>query len=842
MTDEQLSAHPAIVVGVPVLDGDADRANEALRLLLARAKFAVGLSDLPLVGAMLPADAVTLTGAQLAITTGTVTAAEAQRINSLLTAADPKGTLPRVAAAGMPQKFQFGLVVRVGDKVHELFVPVRAAPTKAGTEQDGQQLGLVFGPVRLRRLTLTAEGAMVAAALDAALVIGPVEFALLGLGLGIRLASPPEFVPQLRGASLLIDKPPLRVAGLLERRKTAEYSELITGMLSVETSVIAMEAMGCYARAKAGWTSVFLFGEIGSRTGAGLFGPPAFTVNALSGGFGVNSTVRVPEVTEIGRFPLVARLAGGGGGTTPQQVMTDLMEKGWIQPRQGRYWAALGIDFSCFKFLQVRALALLEFGDEFTATVLGRASITFPKNAQAGRKVHARLTVDIRFAVEPAKHLLSLDAVVADGSFVFDESVRLTGGIGMRVWTGGVHGGDFVVSAGGYHPDYLVPAHYPRPARLGFVWSPDSKVRISSQGYTALTPSAFMLGGTLEARYDKGMLSAWFVAHLHALIRWSPFRLELALGIRIGVAFTIKVLWVNTRVSIETGIDLQLWAPPLGGRVTVKVWFVSFSFTFGSRRVTPPPATWAQLRQQLPEPLGVTPLRGVLVDVTDTERKARAEKAGPMLVSAYDFALATRSAVPANKVTVNGKEIGLPSGLGPLSIRPMDKSGITSEHRVRVLRNNSPYDWHGAGWRITPLTQQVPSALWGVPGGGQEANDRKLFTGVSGLRIEVPPALVGGSVGPATEESLGSERLPDGRIPLRHTAAQGPVPVVDGQSVGLIARTLNASAQQSARTATYRALAGLGVAPDGDWNGPLAQYARQVEHSLTDAPLTTTSK
>ncbi|MGW4379141.1 DUF6603 domain-containing protein [Kitasatospora sp. NPDC004531] len=837
MTDVQRSADSAALTGPSFRDG------KTLRLLAARAKFAVGLADLPLVGAMLPADALRLTGAQLAVASRVLTAAEAQHLNSLLAEVDPKGALPRVAATGMPEKFQFGLVIGAGGQVHELFVPVRAARTgkAAGGEQDSQELGLVFGPVRLRRLTLTAEGAVVSAVLDAALVIGPVEFALLGLGLGIRLADPPTFVPQLRGASLLIDKPPLKVAGLLERRKTKEYDELITGMLSVETSVIALEAMGCYARAKAGWTSVFLFGEIASRTGAGLFGPPAFTVNAISGGFGVNSTVRVPEVTEIGRFPLVARLAGGTA-ITPQQMMTTLMEEKWIEPRQGRYWAALGLDFTCFRFLQVRALAVLEFGDAFTATVLGRASMTFPKNAQPGRKVHARLTVDIRLAVEPAKHLLSLDAAVADGSFVFDESVRLTGGIGMRVWTGGVHGGDFVISAGGYHPDYLVPAHYPRPARLGFVWSPDSKVRISAQGYTALTPNAFMVGGNLEARYDQGLLSAWFVAHLHALIQWSPFRLDLALGIRIGVAFTIKVLWVNTRVSLETGIDLHLWAPPLGGRVTVKVWFISFSFDFGSRRVAPPPATWPQLRQQLPEPLAVTPLRGVLADVTTAERQARVDSAKPMLVSAYDFALETRSAIPADKVTVNGKAVGLPAGLAPLNVRPMGKAGVRSEHRVSVLRNGSAFDWQAAGWVVTPLTQQVPEALWGKPVDDQEANDNSLFTGVTGLRIEVPPALVGSKVGPATEHALGAERLADGRIPLRNSAAQGPVAVVNAQSVGVIAKTLNAAAQQRARTATYEALAQLGVAPDGRWNGPLAQYARQVEHSLTDAPLTTTAR
>lgn len=190
---------------------------------------------------------------------------------------------------------------------------------------------------------------------------------------------------------------------------------------------------------------------------------------------------------------------------------------------------------------------------------------------------------------------------------------------------------------------------------------------VKAEGYTALTPGAFMIGGRLAATYTSGLLSAWFTAYLDVLIQWNPFYLEMALGISIGVAFTIKVWFVKVRVSISVGINLALWTPPFGGRVTVKVWFISFSFDIGSKRDQLPVANWSEVRAQLPAPLAITPEQGLLADVDAGELAARRAIEAAVLVSGDGFVFTTESALPPPTSTSTTRSRGrriLPSRSG----------------------------------------------------------------------------------------------------------------------------------------------------------------------------------
>ncbi|WP_159028426.1 DUF6603 domain-containing protein [Kitasatospora sp. MY 5-36] len=820
------------------------------------ASITAATSQLPLVGDLVPAEFdLSLSRAGFALTSTGWDPAAAEAANAMLAAAESIGDgsdrppLPRFAEAdavavpglvltldyaigGDPQP-PLALMVWQPSGSGAVAVPTVAAPTTP-EELASRDLNFAFGPLRIKRAVLGYIGDRVFLALEATLAVGPAEFSLLGLGITVD-AGDFSVTPVLMGAALLIEKPPLRIAGVFENRLDPDYSALMTGVVTAETGFFAMMALGSYARSREGWSSLFLFGEAGAAGGVALFGPPAFTVTGLSGGFGVNSSVRVPAIDELPSFPLIARL-DAADERTPQEMLNELMGPGgWLRPVPDQYWGAVGVQFTSFKFIESRALALVEFGNSLAVMLLGRTSVTFPRNASTARKVHARLNIDLKLAYVQAEGLLSMDVAVADGSFVFSESVRLTGGIAVYVWTGGHRRGDFAISAGGYHPSYEPPAHYPVPAKLGFVWSPDDRLRVSAQGYTALTPNALMLGGRLAATYDKGLLSAWFTAHLDVLIQWNPFYLELSLGVRMGVAFTIKVLFVKVRVKIEVGVDIDLWTPQLGGRATVHVWFVSFSFGFGASRPSLPASNWVEFRAQLPDPVAMTPMAGLLADVDPGELAARRAVEAATLIASAGFVLATESAIPASAVYVN--DVELPSSGGPVDIRPMGLTGLTSEHRVTIHRNRSKehFEWKKYGWEITPITRDVPSALWGTPG-KPGLGEGMLADKVAGLLIEVPPPTRGEEVGPITSAALGVEQLPYGRTPLRDPAAAGPLPAQDTASPRIIARSVAAADVRSRRSAVHAALDRLGLdlaAEDGSLDG----YAQRAETTLTDAPL-----
>ncbi|MDX3847641.1 DUF6603 domain-containing protein [Streptomyces europaeiscabiei] len=426
---------------------------------------------------------------------------------------------------------------------------------------------------------------------------------------------------------------------------------------------------------------------------------------------------------------------------------------------------------------------------------------------------------------------------------MLDPSIELTGGIAVYVWTGGGRAGDFAISLGGYHPAYNVPTHYPRPKRLGFVWSPASDITVRAEAYAAITPAAFMFGGRLAAVYDKGIFSAWFTAHLDVLVQWKPFYLDVRLGISIGVAATIKVWFVRVRISVEVGIDLHLWLPPFGGRATVKLWFISFSFGFGSSRDNTPIVDWPEFRTQIPAPARVIPNEGLLADADQGEIARRAATKEPTLVSSAGFTFTTEAGIPASHLYINERLIKQ-SDEGTIDIRPMRKTGVTSAHRVTLTKDGTTFHPTDHHWVVKPVTGTVAPGLWGKPlakPGDALDGDQLLENRLTGLRITLPKPDYGTDTGPVTSKALSYEGLPDGRMPLRVSDPAGPEPRADRQSVRTIVDTVAADTVKDRRTAALGALARLGAGPGADTDSPLTGYAALAGRSLTTPPLTTTA-
>ncbi|MFK0297370.1 DUF6603 domain-containing protein, partial [Streptomyces sp. NPDC090442] len=557
--------------------------------VLVRGAVGVRLSGLPLVGSAVPPEAdVVLRGVEFTLASREWKKQHAEDANDLLRKADPESlqVIPRLPEAGLKPGVRLVLDVDApGEVVGPLVLPLTSpgvaegsgslptvVPAAAGVPGVSFDVGVRLGPVSLHRITVGYEQGLVRVGFDASMAVGPVALTLLGLGVSVDPASlggdalaEPAFAVESRveGAQVLLYKPPVRVSGGLMRRKDDAYAELITGGIAVEAQAFALQAAGSYARSHEGWNSLFLFGEAFGQGGTALFGPPPFTVIGLSLGFGVNSTVRVPELGEMDSFPLMARLGGGQPGTSPEQILEQL--KGWISPKQGQYWGMGGVLFTSFRFIESQALLLIEGGEQWNVTLLGRTSLALPRGSSTPA---ARVNIDLLIAYRSEQNLLSLDAVIAAGSYILDPGFTLSGGIALRVWTGDDHAGDFALSAGGYHPGYEVRKrfpYYPEPARLGFSWSPGGGITATGSVYGAVTSNAMMFGGRLALDYAAGgvfHLQAWMDAKVDVLVQWKPFYFNASIGVRVGAAATVKVWFIRVRVSVEVGVDLDIWGPP----------------------------------------------------------------------------------------------------------------------------------------------------------------------------------------------------------------------------------------------------------------------------------------
>ncbi|MDT0454424.1 hypothetical protein RM550_01550 [Streptomyces sp. DSM 41527] len=840
--------------------GSPRRTAAAVRVQLgARA------SDLPLVGEAIPPGAdLVLDGIAFTLAPTGWTADQAAALNSVLDHVDPAADrrLPRFAAdttagpgvavlielsiAGVPQA---PLVLPVTTGTGGALVAASRGPVavRAADESGARALDLTFGAVRISRIGVGLANGQIFVAFDATLAVGPVELDLIGLGLGIDANL--DVRPRLQGAGIRLDKPPLKLSGALESREQAGFSTYLTGLVVVETGFFALRAAASYARSVDGWSSVFLFGEVAAQGGQGLFGPPAFQVTAISLGFGVNSTVRTPSIDNVGQFPLVQRLAGG-----EDQSLEEVLEKlagpgGWITPRKDQYWGAGGVEFTSFKFLEARALLLVEGGQRWQVMLIGRATVALPRSRAAKQPI-ARVVVDLAIAYQEERHLFSMDAVVAPGSYILDPAAELSGGLSLHIWskdtTASGGGKGFVFTLGGYHPKFKIPAYYPKVPRVGWKWSRGDVV-IRSEMYAAVTDGAFMAGGALDARYDRGhgiRLEAWFTAHADVLVQWKPFYFELSAGMSIGVAATVKVLFVRVRVSLSVGVSLDLWGPPIGGRVKVKVWFISFTIGIGGGRDSTMPAVeWDEFRMQVPAPLRVVPLHGLLADVAPSEVVAREENGDPLLISADGFAVTTEAAIPASKITLNDK--GLAGGdSGTVNIRPMRRTGVRSHHRVRLHRYDTLFDdYEKEGWKVELVRQGLPKALWGTPltSASEALHEDGVLDGcLAGVRFVVPPPKLTEGLGPVTSQALDVDGQPPSGIPLRDPAAAGPEPVEDDDSIAKITHRgtgIGSDACHAERTGVHTALAALGFAPGA--NGTLSGYAERASSTFTDPPLAT---
>ncbi|MFF4452732.1 DUF6603 domain-containing protein [Streptomyces goshikiensis] len=848
-----------VVAQVPAASGPG-----SVRLVGVRGRIDARASDLPLIGeAIPPGRDVVLDGFHFAHASAQWTAAQVRALNGLVGAADDTTArrLPRFPNEDLARGLLAWVTVTADNKELPPLVVRPGAPRPAvvlgrerrAEEAASQEMNVVLGPVRLSGLGLAHRDGSLFLSLDAVLTVGPVQLVLLGLGIGVSPSF--EITPALRGAGVVMDKPPLHISGMVERRTGAEVSpglkEQFVGLAAIETGFFALHAAGSYAKAVDGWSSMFLFGEV-SGGERGLFGPPPFRVIGISLGFGVNSTVRTPSIDQVGRFPLVNRLDGGGGGDTPEQVLEQLAGPGgWITPREGQYWGAGGIEFSSFEFLRTRALLLVEGGQSWKVMLIGRTTIDLPRS-KALKDPIARLVIDLAIGYHHDQALFSMDAVVAPGSYVIDPAAELTGGLSLYIWgedrTAQGGGKGFVFTLGGYHHRFKRPAYYPNPPRVGWRWA-RGPVTIRGQVYAALTDGAFMAGGELSANYDSGhgiQLQAWFTAWLDALVQWKPFYFDLSMGLSIGVAATVKVLFVRVRVSLEVGVSLDLWGPPIGGRARVKVWFITFTIDFGTGRDGVPSIAWPEFSVQLPAPLSIAPLRGLLVDVDPEEAAGRSAAGEPLLVSADGFAVRTEAAVPAGHLVLNAESFA-GSGTDTIDIRPMGLRGVVSEHLVTLRRFEDEYT--PTGWTVTPFRQGMPKAMWGAP----PADPRDVLDGdgvldgcLAGITFEIPAPKLAPAVGWVDAEALEADGLPDAPIPLLGSEPEGPPSVVDEDGDTAIAAIVDpdtgiaSPGTADRRASVHAALAALGLAPGTD--DPLADYAQLAHTVFTNPPMTTTAE
>ncbi|MFE5326045.1 DUF6603 domain-containing protein [Embleya sp. NPDC056575] len=771
---------------------------------------------------------------------------DGEHVSGVRAFVDLGGTVGLVLVDGVPSGDgpRPGAWLVTGDRVLPLAAPPQCEPDTDPERRDG--LGRPLPPRRLRtaeerrrepRALVTSRG-----------IVVPRTAAVRRKGVTvldspmIRGWSPPEPPPGANGISINLERRTFRLVGALTALPaTPPYKTTIAGLLIVGVGTYTGTAMGAYVVPDSGTDpSMFVYAAL---SGDPLLGSPPLELNGVSAGFGWNSKVRVPAAEALATFPFLQALDDPGSighdeeATDPLDILATLVGSGslaWVRPSEGNVWIAAGFAFSVFELIKGRAMAIVQFGDDLVISLLGTGGAELP--TKSTKKI-ARVEIGVEATIRPSSGELSLGVGLTENTFVIDPDCKVRGGIGLKVWFGAnPNAGDFAFILGRIPAGRELPVRYPRGAEAALTWALGSTVTVSGSAYAGLTPKSLMAGGALELVFESGMLRAWLIARIDAFLQWKPFYFDVGISVRVGVSATIPIWFVRIRISVEVGVSVRAWGPPVGGEATVHLWFISFTIGFGRKRDdTPPPLGWFGFQGTLPVPqhmvrstagaglIGETP-----AGTTRSERK-------PWIVDNAGFRFTADTQVPVSKVYLSRTGTEDVAGGPPIDILPMALKDRQSELRVWVTFNgDDTYDLMEWGRGI--LRGPVPRARWGDSGDGGELIPEQVI----GIELASPPVDNGTDTGFIDEEGISFDPVtPPGIQPLDPAATPvGPVPQRPSRSVvDIIATGVNTPTVKDRRNALLDAAENLGLFDRGPVDTDLTAYASAAGTAFTADPM-----
>ena len=285
-------------------------------------------------------------------------------------------------------------------------------------------------------------------------------------------------------------------------------------MLLGRFGVYGLTIYGGYGKSN-GIVSFFAVGAVVGPIG----GVPAFFVTGIGGGFGINRALVVPtDLSQFADYPLIKAL--DVAATSSPDPMQELRQLGqFFPPQPGHFWFAAGLSFTSFALVDGIAVIAVQFGDGFEFDLLGLARMALPRPQAAIVSIELALVV----RVSSKEGVIWVQGQLTDNSWLLYPDVKLTGGFAYVLWFSGPHRGEFVLTMGGFHPDFHRDG-YPQVPRLGLQWR-YGPIVVKGGCYFALTSEAVMAGVDVSVSADFGCAWARLSFGAHGIVFFDPFHL-----------------------------------------------------------------------------------------------------------------------------------------------------------------------------------------------------------------------------------------------------------------------------------------------------------------------------
>jgi large repetitive protein len=528
----------------------------------------------------------------------------------------------------------------------------------------------------------------------------------------------------LAGLAVSADMAGVTISGGLLKQTTDKGIEYL-GMLLGRFGVYGITIFGGYGEGVQDGQKFTAFFAVGAVNGP-IGGPPAFFLTGIGGGFGINRKLIVPtDLSAFGNYPLIKAL---DVAAKPGKPMDELRALGAFFPMEkGTFWFAAGLSFNSFALVDGIAVVAVQIGDGLDINLLGLARMALPRPQVA--LVSIELALLVRFS--SSEGVLWVQGQLTDNSWLLYPDVKITGGFAFVTWFKGEHAGEFVLTLGGYHPDFHRDG-YPVVPRLGLRWSIGDAIVIKSGSYFALTSEALMAGGEFEASAHFGPAWAEVKFGANGIVYFDPFHYDVDVYARIAAGVTIDT-WIfgEVTISVSLGARIEVTGPDFHGKATFEVGPVGLTVEFGgSDKAQLQPLSAASFIEKYLESAegggalahavmtasGASPAKGE--NATPDGSQAR-----PFIVVA-EFSLTFTSTVPATSVT---RTLGATTQHAPsrsIGVAPMNQGNTAPVLALTWMADGEPQAFP---FVVTARPfGHFPVGVWGLP---QDPNRRQVPQG-----------------------------------------------------------------------------------------------------------------
>ena len=765
-------------------------------------------------------------------------------------------------------KFKFLLYDGQGNPTEKVWIPIMRS----------------FGPLQARKIGFgwVSASKLLELLFDGSVALMGLKVDLQDLEIGIPVTDPSNFDAyslDLAGMDVTFQGGPVTINGGFLKVGSGDSIQYV-GAALLKAATFSLGAFGAYGLVNNN-PSLFIFAYLDTPLG----GPPSFFINGLSGGFGFNRAVVLPQDTaDIASYPMVAGISdpstlGGENGAAPSgtQVLEKLGTE-YFPPKLGSYWVAAGIKFTTYEIVQSNAVVILQFGQQFEIDLIGVSAIVLPKKSDSGGLTYVNAELAFKVVFNPTIGVFIAEAVLTPNSWIIVPECKLTGGFAFYAWfkdqaDSDAKAGDFVLTLGGYYPGWTPPDFYPQMSRLGINWHFSDTINLTGGAYFALTPSCVMAGASLSIVYQSGGLKAWLTAYANFLLSWKPFHYQISIGVSVGAKYSF--------FKVELGCNLELWGPQMAGVVKVNWFIISFSVKFGDQSTpksivaiipwsgeegftgyflpadqapAPPPSdgndsllignnrSLADTPQKVQQVTKLIANNGLNKETTDQD--------GIKLwaVNAHDFVFEVQTVVPINQVTYENstKEKAPLTNETPFGVKPVGTVTFTPGGTDKVSSMNIDFYYEGSPrdaneWVYTEATGSVSASLWGTVNDGKNAPGNELVDGVMKGVSSIGPDLTQkgphGGLPTLEMDVLGRTTIVDRLLPLYsrpQLQPSGPV-VIDDQSLSIVSSTIMEDDIVSYRNDIINSIVGLGISVNFD--GTLDQIAAFATTTFQSPPL-----